>query len=132
MVKTVGKKSTGDAITRARRVTQGVAHRRQLAPGHLQAFINALQDNPTLGSLLQRWRVAQQCMQAASVVLGAQLAPSLRPGPVEDAQWTLLASSGTAASKARQLLPRITEAVQSLGLGVETVRIRVSPPVNVA
>jgi hypothetical protein len=96
------------------------------------ALSEALQSNPTLGSLLQRWRVAQQCMQAASVVLGAQLAPSLRPGPVEDSQWTLLASSGTAASKARQLLPRITEAVKSLGLGVETVRIRVSPPMNAA
>ena len=92
------------------------------------ALSDALQDNPTLGGLLLRWRMAQQCMQATTGVLGAKLAPSLRPGPVDDKEWTLLASSGTAASKARQLLPKITEAVQSLGLGVETVRIRISPP----
>lgn len=92
------------------------------------ALSEALQDNPTLGSLLQRWRIAQQCMQAAKEILGPQLAPSLRAGPVEDRQWTLLASSGAAASKARQLLPRITQAVQSLGLEVDTVRIRISPP----
>lgn len=94
------------------------------------ALSEALQANPTLGSLLQRWRVAQQCMQAAHTVLGAQLAPSLRAGPIEDRQWTLLASSGTVASKARQLLPRITEAVRALGLEVDTVRIRISPPTN--
>jgi len=101
------------------------------APGTV-ALSEALQANSTLGGLLMRWRVAQQCMQAASAILGAQLSPALRPGPVEDSQWTLLASSGTAASKARQLLPRITEAVKSLGLGVETVRIRVSPPPSAA
>ena len=97
-------------------------------PSGTVALSEALQGNPTLGSLLQRWRVAQECMQAANAVLGPQLAPSLRAGPVEDGQWTVLASSGTAASKARQLLPRITEAVQTLGLGVDSVRIRISPP----
>lgn len=94
------------------------------------ALSEALQDNPTLGGLLLRWRMGQQCMQAARDVVGARLAPSLRAGPVEDKEWTLLASSGSAASKARQLLPRITEAVQSLGLGVEAVRIRISPPAD--
>ena len=52
----------------------------------------------------------------------------MRPGPLEEKEWTLLAASGTAASKARQLLPRISDAVRALGLGVESVRIRISPP----
>ena len=52
----------------------------------------------------------------------------MRPGPVEDGQWTLLAASGGAAAKSRQLLPRISQAVKALGLGVETVRIRILPP----
>ncbi|MCE2689426.1 MAG: hypothetical protein LW862_06220 [Rubrivivax sp.] len=52
----------------------------------------------------------------------------MRPGPVEDSEWTLLAASGSAAAKSRQLLPRIDQAVQALGVGVNSVRIRVSPP----
>lgn len=89
---------------------------------------DALQDNPTLGSLLDRWRQAQECMQAAKPVLGSELSAAMRPGPIEDRQWTLLAASGGAAAKSRQLLPRISQAVQALGLGVDSVRIRISPP----
>jgi hypothetical protein len=67
-------------------------------------------------------------MQAVRPVLGPELSASMRPGPVEDGQWTLLAASGGAAAKSRQLLPRISQAVKALGLGVETVRIRILPP----
>jgi hypothetical protein len=91
------------------------------------ALSEALQDNATLGGLLQRWRLAQQCMQAALPVLGPTLGASMRPGPVEGKEWTLLASSGSAAAKARQLLPRITQSVAAMGMGVDTVRIRIAP-----
>jgi hypothetical protein len=89
---------------------------------------DALQENPTLGSLLGRWRLSQECMQAARRVLGPELSASMRPGPVEDSQWTLLAANGGAASKSRQMLPHIHQAVQDLGVGVNSVRIRISPP----
>ena len=92
------------------------------------AVADALQENPTLGSLLGRWRLAQECMQAALPILGPALGTSLRPGPIEAQEWTLLAASGSAAAKARQLLPTICQAVQARGLGVETVRIRISRP----
>lgn len=85
----------------------------------------ALEENPTLGSLLGRWRLAQECMKATRPVLGPDLSAQMRPGPVEDKQWTLLAATGAAAAKARQLLPRIADAVRTLGL--ESVRIRISP-----
>lgn len=101
---------------------------RSKPPPGTVTLADALQANPTLGSLLGRWRLAQECMQAARPVLGPDLSASMRPGPIDDKQWTLLAASGGAAAKSRQLLPRISEAVQGLGLGVETVRIRISPP----
>jgi hypothetical protein len=67
-------------------------------------------------------------MQAARPVLGPDLSASMRPGPVDDDQWTLLAASGGAAAKSRQLQPRILQAVQDLGVGVNSVRIKISPP----
>lgn len=102
-----------------------------MRPKHMNgtvALSEALEGNPTLGALLGRWRLAQECMQAAVPVLGPALAAVMRPGPVEEGAWTLLAPSGSAAAKARQLLPRLSEAVQARGLGVETVRIRISSP----
>lgn len=102
-----------------------------MRPKHMSgtvALSQALQEHPTLGSLLGRWRLAQECMQAALPVLGPALGAAMRPGPVEDREWTLLASSGSVAAKARQLLPRLSQAIQDRGLGVETVRIRISRP----
>jgi hypothetical protein len=101
---------------------------RPKAPPGTVRVADALQENPTLGSLLGRWRLSLECMQAARPVLGPDLSASMRPGPVEDSQWTLLAASGGAAAKSRQLLPRIHQAVQALGVGVNSVRIRISPP----
>jgi hypothetical protein len=66
-------------------------------------------------------------MAVARPLLGAGLGSALRPGPCEEATWVMLASHGQAASKARQLLPRIAEALQKAGLGVTEVRVRVSP-----
>jgi hypothetical protein len=100
---------------------------RPKSPPGTVSVAHALQESPTLGSLLGRWRLAQECMQAARSVLGPVLSAQMRPGPVEDKQWTLLAATGAAAAKSRQLLPRIDEAVRGLGLGVESVRIRISP-----
>ena len=99
-------------------------------PSGTVTLADALQENPTLGSLLVRWRQAQQCMQAVRPVLGIELSAALRPGPIEDGQWTILAASGGAAAKSRQLLPRIDQAVQALGIGVQSVRIRISPPLG--
>jgi hypothetical protein len=101
---------------------------RPKSPPGTVCVAEALQEHPTLGALLGRWRLAQECMQAVRPVLGPELSASMRPGPVEDGQWTLLAASGGAAAKSRQLLPRISQAVKALGLGVETVRIRILPP----
>jgi hypothetical protein len=88
---------------------------------------HALQESAALGSLLGRWRLSLECMQAVLPVLGPALSAQMRPGPVDDHQWTLLAATNSAAAKARQLLPRLTQAVQHLGMGIQAVRIRISP-----
>lgn len=88
---------------------------------------DALRGHAALGALLDGWRVSQECMQAARPILGQGLEASLRPGQLQDGQWVLLAANGPAAAKARQLLPRINEALRMRGLGVDSVKIKVSP-----
>jgi hypothetical protein len=99
---------------------------RSTPPG-TRSLAEALQGHETLGALLGSWRTAQECMQAARPVIGAGLGTLLRPGPLENGCWVLLADSGPAASKARQLLPRIAAALQQRGLPVSEVKVRVSP-----
>lgn len=104
---------------------------RSTTPG-TRSLAEALQGHETLGALLGRWRTAQECMQAARPVVGAGLATLLRPGPVQDGCWVMLADSGPAASKARQLLPHIALALQQRGLPVTEVKVRVSPRIAVS
>lgn len=100
---------------------------RRSSPSGTRSVAEALQGHETLGALLNRWHLAQQCMQAALPVVGAGLATALRAGPIEDGCWVILADSGTAASKARQLLPRISAVLQQAGMPVSEVKVRVAP-----
>jgi hypothetical protein len=96
-------------------------------PPGTRSLAEALQGHATLGALLGSWRTAQQCMQTAQPIIGSGLAGLLRPGPLQEGVWVLLADSGPAAAKARQLLPRIAAALQTRGLPVTEVKVRVSP-----
>jgi hypothetical protein len=100
---------------------------RRSSPSGTRSVAEALQGHETLGALLNRWHTAQQCMQASRPVIGAALSMALRPGPIEDGCWVILADNGTAASKARQLLPRVSAVLQQAGLPVSEVKVRVVP-----
>jgi hypothetical protein len=81
-----------------------------------------------LGSLLQRLRASQQCMEAVRPVLPAGLVPHVHPGPLDDEGWTLLAANAAVSSKLRQLQPRLMEALAQKGLKVNAIRLRVQTP----
>ena len=91
-----------------------------------QTISEALQAEGGLGALLARWQHSKCCLTAAAPVLGPGLAGTMRPGPMEEGVWVLLASNPASAAKARQLLPRIQQALDAQGLGVTSVRVRVS------
>ncbi|MGA1289300.1 MAG: hypothetical protein ACO3ZK_17520 [Rubrivivax sp.] len=95
-------------------------------PSGTHTISQALHAEAGLGALLARWQHSKRCLTAATPVLGVSLAGAMRPGPLEEGVWVLLASSPASAAKARQLLPRIQKALDDQGLGVTTVRVRVS------
>ena len=96
------------------------------------ALREALQDSVTLAPLLAQARISREWFEHCRPVLGAALASQLRPGPVEEGVWTLLADSGQAAAKARHLVPRVLEAVMARGASLNGVRIKVSPLILVS
>ncbi len=61
-------------------------------------------------------------------VLPAALTAHVRPGPLDDTGWSLLAANAAVAAKLRQLQPRIETALRDAGWMPSAVRIKVVPP----
>ena len=83
--------------------------------------------DPTLGGLLVQWQAARRCFEVAAPLFGASLGALLRPGPLRDGQWTVLADHSQAAAKARQHVPSVEEALLHAGMGPTSVKVRVLP-----
>ena len=87
----------------------------------------ALDRSEALGSLLQRLRASQARYDALAGLLPPALREGVRPGPLDDAAWVLLAPHAAAAAKLRQMLPTLQAALQSAGWDGPPIRIKVRP-----
>lgn len=56
--------------------------------------------------------------------LDGGLAPFVKPGPIDDEAWTLLAANAAVAAKLRHLQPRIESILEEAGLRPAVVRIK--------
>jgi hypothetical protein len=89
---------------------------------------SALERSEPLARLLQRLQESRARFDAVSSLLPPGLREAVRPGPVDDEGWALLAAHGAAAAKLRQLLPRLESALKARGWQGTPIKIRVQPP----
>lgn len=87
----------------------------------------ALARSEPLARLLARLQESRARFAAIAPLLPPGLADAVRPGPVDDDGWLLLAGHAAAAAKLRQLLPRIEQALKDSGWQATVVRVRVQP-----
>jgi hypothetical protein len=85
----------------------------------------ALDQSQALARLLQRLQESQARFAAIRERLPDALRGAVRPGPLDDAGWSLLAQSGAVASKLRQMLPELEAALQDQGWQATPIRIKV-------
>ena len=85
----------------------------------------ALQRSEPLARLSSLMRESNARFDAIRPSLPAVLAPHVKPGPVDDAGWSLLAANASVAAKLRQLQPRLEAVLQEGGWPVSTIRIKV-------
>jgi hypothetical protein len=95
------------------------------SPGSLSLGA-ALDQNQTLGRLLQRLQESRERFAAIRELLPEHLREQVRPGPLDAAGWSLLAPSGAVASKLRQLLPELQAVLIAQGWPETPIRIRVN------
>ncbi len=94
--------------------------RHQAIPLH-----QAAQESPTLARLVDRVRASNSRLEAIRPLLPAPLRASIQAGPIEEGQWCLLASSNAVAAKLRQFVPALQMHLESRGLPVTGIRIKV-------
>lgn len=90
------------------------------------ALAQALDQSQPLANLLARLQQSQARFDAIRELLPDSLRSQVRPGPIDDAGWSLLAPGGAAASKLRQLLPELQAALTAQGWPPTPIRIRVN------
>jgi hypothetical protein len=86
-----------------------------------------MRSSPALSSLVGRLRESNAMFAAIRPLLPAGLAASVRPGPLDEAGWSLLGANAAVAAKLRQLAPRFEERLRESGHAVAAVRIKVQP-----
>lgn len=85
----------------------------------------ALDQSDSLASLARR--LAQS--NARFAVIGVELPDALRlqikPGPIDDEAWSLLASNAAVAAKLRHLLPRLHDRLREQGWPELPIRVHI-------
>jgi len=85
----------------------------------------ALQRSEPLARLGQLLRDSNARFDAIHPCLPAALAPHVKPGPVDELGWSLLAANASVAAKLRQLQPRLEAVLKERGWEVSAIRIKV-------
>jgi len=85
----------------------------------------ALQQSAPLSRLRLLLRDSNERFEAVRPCLPAALLAHVRPGPVDDLGWSLLAGNASVAAKLRQLQPRIEATLRERGWESSVVRIKV-------
>ncbi len=86
---------------------------------------DALAQSAPLARLQSLLRESNARFELIRPLLPAALAQHVRPGPVDDEGWALLAGNAAVAAKLRQLLPRLEAALEQGGGKSSAIRIRV-------
>ena len=86
---------------------------------------SALQDSQPLARLTERLNESRRRFECIEALLPPSLAAQVRPGPLDEHGWTLLALTPGAAAKLRQFVPMIEAQLDLRAFPSMGIRIRV-------
>ena len=87
----------------------------------------ALSRSKPLARLADALRESDARYRAIQPLLPPALARHVRPGPLDERGWALLAASAAVAAKLRQLAPHLRQALVAEGFADVELRIKISP-----
>lgn len=92
---------------------------------HTLPIVEALSRSTPFARLEQRLRESNARFDAVRPLLPPALAAHVRPGPVDEQGWSLLAANGAVAAKLRMLQPRLEQRLQQQGWQPWSIRVKV-------
>jgi len=100
---------------------------RKPAPPETVPIAEVLQEPGSLARLVERLRLSTAMFEAVRDLFPAGLAASVRPGPIDEAGWSLLAANAAVGAKLRQLVPHLEARLRERGHVTAQVRIKIQP-----
>ncbi|CAN5888839.1 hypothetical protein BH11PSE8_BH11PSE8_33020 [soil metagenome] len=88
----------------------------------------ALRNSAPLARLQELMRDSNARFDAIRASLPAAMVAHVKPGPVDETGWSLLAANASVAAKLRQLQPRLEDVLRAGGWTLATIRIKVHVP----
>ena len=95
---------------------------------HPVSLRQAAEESPTLAKLAQLARESGERLKAIEFLIPASLRATVRPGPIEGAEWCLLVDNSAAAAKLRQVVPALQAELSRRGAEVTSIRLKVGRP----
>ena len=84
----------------------------------------ASRESSVLSRLASLSQESSRRLEAVRFLIPPSLHPAIKAGPVDASSWCLLVDNPAAASKLRQLLPRIQAHLAGQGQEISEIRIR--------
>ena len=97
-------------------------------PSSTVTISGALAGSEALTSLVQRMRASQARLDAVLPLLPPAMRGHVKAGPIDDAGWTLLASSNAVSAKLRQMTPALEAHLRTQGWAGPPVRVKLLQP----
>lgn len=91
------------------------------------SMARAIDSCEALGLLMERLARSKACFAVVSPRIPPELLADLRSGPLDDGTWTLLVENAAAASKLRQMVPRLEQALLEALRQPTAIKVRVQP-----
>jgi hypothetical protein len=98
------------------------------APSHALPLRAAMDASGPLAGLMERLQESNDRFAAVAERLPHALRAGVRPGPVDDNGWALLAANAAVAAKLRHLVPLLDEVLQQAGFAARPIRVKVLSP----
>jgi hypothetical protein len=106
-------------------LTYAPRYPRAKQPSAALTVTQAIEGAPTLARLASLAAQSQQWLAMVAPLLPSALRSGVQAGPIEGAQWCLLAANSAVAAKLRQLQPALCAHLRTQGCEITTIRIKV-------